>query len=112
MVEFQVKRNEGGHIVGLFCFGHAGFADEGGLDLVCAGVSALTGQLGIAFSEVLSVPHQLEVGDGLFILQLESGAVSESTEVLLRSTSLALAQLAQHYPGFIRERLGNEQAYE
>lgn len=111
MVEFQVQRNEGGHIVGLFCFGHAGF-DEGGLDLVCAGVSALTGQLGIAFTEVLSVPHHLEVADGLFKLQLEADAVSESTEVLLRSTSLALAQLAQYYPGFIRQRLGNEQAYE
>ena len=111
MVEFQATLDEGGHIVGLFCFGHAGF-DEGGLDLVCAGVSALTGQLGIAFTEVLAVPHQLEVSDGMFRVLLPPEGVNEASQALLRSTWLALQQLAVYYPGFIREGMGKEIRYE
>lgn len=107
MVEIDWQQDEQGHIWRLDCQGHAGF--EGELDLVCAAVSALTGSLGIGFSKVLQLPCRLEAGDGQFLLQLskEAGAHPEfiSAQTLLKTTVLALAEMIEHYPGFIGRRL-------
>lgn len=116
MVEFSLNRDDRGTIWGLSCRGHAGFDDGDGLDLVCAAVSALTGALALGFTRILKVPHQVEGADGWFQLTLRSAHQEHvdfrAAQVLLATTALALQELVQHYPGFIRQSLGNEDSHE
>lgn len=103
MIQVDWQQDPEGCIWLLHCEGHAGF--DGELDLVCAAVSALTGALGIGFSQVLHLPCRLEAGNGQFLLQLskETGAHPEfvSAQTLLQTTVLALSEMIEHYPGFI-----------
>jgi uncharacterized protein YsxB (DUF464 family) len=88
----------------LACSGHAGFDDGNGFDLVCAAVSALTGALGIGFTQILPGCADVECGDGWFALRVKahlSEVALGQTEVLLQSIALALTEMGQHYPGFI-----------
>lgn len=107
MVKIAVLLNPAGDPVGVTCRGHAGFG-EGGPDLVCAAVSALTGALGIAFSEVIHLPVELSAGHGKFSLLLGPGSVDHpdwpSARTLLRTTWLALQQLACLNQGFLQLR--------
>ena len=114
MVEVAWQEDHNGLIWSLHCSGHAGFDQD--LDLVCAAVSALTGALGLGFSRVLTIPVELQAGDGSFELQLHprqpDHAEFSSAQVLLRTTVLALSEMIQHYPGFIRRKPGEESPYE
>ena len=103
MVKIFLRRDPQGAIREVRCQGHAGFDDEG-LDIVCAGVSALVGYLGIAFSEVAKLPAELRADDGLFQLRLEqpmSQAESAASQLLLESFAQAVGQLACHYQGYL-----------
>jgi uncharacterized protein YsxB (DUF464 family) len=112
MVQVSIEEDDQGRIWTLKCSGHAGFDDGAGLDLVCAATSALTGALGIGFSQVLSVPVSLNASDGEFALRLPAEAVSDphfaSAQVLLQTTCRALREMAQHYAGFIEVQPGKE----
>lgn len=104
MVKVLVREDSEGRIWSLHCAGHAGF-DEHGMDIVCAAVSALTGALGLGFSQELSLPVELRAADGEFSLQLPREAAEQvqwaSAQVLLRTVVAALREMAQYYAGFI-----------
>lgn len=114
MVKVFWRQSLDGAITELACSGHAGFDDGEGLDLVCAAVSALTGALGIGFSKRLTIPHRVQAGDGRFSLQLSESQRSHgqfaSAQLLLQTVQLALAELAEHYPGFISIESGKKDA--
>lgn len=116
MVKFSWEEGDGKSLRSLRCSGHAGFEDGQGLDLVCAAVSALTGALGLGFSRLLEVPHQIEVEHGLFQVGLLPDAEShpdwKAAQVLLQTTQMALLEMAEVYPGFITVDLGKEEIYE
>lgn len=103
MVEVAWNEDDDGSITWLSCRGHADF--EGGVDVVCAAVSALTGSLGLGFSQVLTLPYQIAVQDGIFELRVDQGLQAHpdfrAAQVLLKTTVLALAEMIQYYPGFI-----------
>ena len=106
MVEVCWTEDRQGNLWHVRCQGHAGFDEE--LDLVCAAVSALTGALGLGFSRVLSIPSELQVGDGFFELKLsregEQHDDFRAAQVLLRTTVLAMAEMIEHYPGYIQRQ--------
>jgi len=108
VVEVAWNEDTEGVITSLCCRGHADF--EGDVDVVCAAVSALTGSLGLGFSQVLTLPHQITVEDGTFELRLEQGTEVHpdfrAAQVLLKTTVLALGEMIQYYPGFIRRSSG------
>ena len=78
-----MRRDSQGEIRGLRCSGHAAFDIEGGVDIVCAGVSALTGALALGLSEV----------------------VGKSAQVLLKTAVLALRELEKNYQGFVAVKM-------
>lgn len=111
MVKISITEDDQGRVWALECCGHAGF-DDGGLDLVCAATSALTGALGIGFSQVLQLPVDVQAGDGSFHLRLPPEAAQHeefvSAQVLLQTTCRALREMAQHYTGFIEVEAGKD----
>lgn len=109
MILVDWQEDDKGQIWLLHCQGHAGF--EGELDLVCAAVSALTGALGIAFTQVVELPNCLEVADGNFRLALTTEVDQPllhpefvKAQVVLKTTVLALQEMIEHYPGFIARK--------
>lgn len=114
MVKVDWLEDPDGTVWSVHCSGHAGFDQD--LDLVCAAVSALTGALGLGFTRVLSLPSRVQVRDGHFSLKLNAKqrlhAEFPAAQVLLRTVVLALAELIQHYPGFIRRKPGKKVRHE
>ena len=107
MIRIGVRSDAQGRIRYLSCSGHARFDHEGGTDIVCAGVSALTGALIIGLTQVIGVPVSYERASGVTKIrvparlpEVESGQV----QVLMKTTVRALEELAQHYEGFLRVR--------
>ena len=93
-----MRRDSQGEIRGLRCSGHAAFDIEGGVDIVCAGVSALTGALALGLSEVV----------GLLDICLPEDISAEqlkSAQVLLKTAVLALRELEKNYQGFVAVKM-------
>ena len=111
MVRVRIQEDRHGQVWSIRCQGHAGF-DEDGQDIVCAAVSALTGALGTGFTQVLSLPVEVEARDGEFSLQLPADSQGHpefaSAQVLLRTIVAAIREMARYYPGFIVLEAGND----
>ena len=105
MVLITVKEASGGDILAIECSGHAEF-DESGSDIVCAGVSALTGALALGLTEVLKLPVQPGAADGRFAVNLGhlSPEALAQAQVLARTFLLAVEQLEGVYEGFVEVR--------
>lgn len=107
MIEIVLEKDARGRILSLRCDGHAGFSagEEGGVDIVCAAVSALTGYLGLTFAEVLGFPEAVAASDGHFGL-IRSQAWTETThqiaDVLLKGWERSARGLEENYSGWVR----------
>lgn len=101
MVRVSVRRDARGRICELRARGHGRFDPEGGVDLVCAAVSALLGALALGLTEVLGLPARPEAGEGRFHLRLPPGQ-REPAQVLLETTVRALQELEANYRGSLR----------
>ena len=110
MVKVDWLEDPDGTVWSVQCSGHAGLHQD--LDLVCAAVSALTGALGLGFTQVLSLPSKVQAGHGHFLVQLDAQQRSHedfvAAQVLLRTVVLALTEMMQHYPGFIQRKPGKK----
>ena len=100
-----MRRDSQGDIRGMRCSGHAVFDIEGGVDIVCAGVSALTGALVLGLSKVVGIEALEEEADGMLNIMVPENVTAEqwrSAQILLKTTVLALRELEQNYKGFIK----------
>lgn len=107
MIEIVLNKDRAGRIHRLSCEGHAGFSasEEGGVDIVCAAVSALTGYLGLTVADVLEAPGAVTASDGAFCLERsldwdESRQVT--VDVLLGGWERAVRSLEENYSGWVR----------
>lgn len=103
-----MRRDSQGEIRGLRCSGHAAFDIEGGVDIVCAGVSALTGALALGLSEVVGIDALQNESDGLLDICLPEDISAEqwkSAQVLLKTAALALRELEKNYQGFVAVKM-------
>ena len=108
MIQVGLRRDSQGRIRQLSCSGHARFDPEGGVDIVCAGVSALLGALAIGLTEVVGAPVSLEGGEGRMRVRIPARmepSQSEQVQVLLETTVRALEQLQENYGGFLKIRV-------
>lgn len=108
MIRVGIRRDRDGRVRELSCTGHARFDAEGGVDIVCAGVSALLGALAIGLTEVVRAPVSLDASDGSMRFRIPARlpeGQSASVQVLLETTVRALEDLQEHYAGFVRVRL-------
>ena len=101
MIDIRMKRLKG-RVVALECSGHAGFDDGGGLDLVCAAVSALTGALGLGLAVKAVPPLQVAIDDGHFKVDLRKQPASDDAYFLLQVIASSLQMLTENYPGFVQ----------
>ena len=106
MIEILLKKDLSGRIQILSCEGHAGFSasEEGGVDIVCAAVSALTGYLGLTVAEVLGAPEAVSASDGAFRLEraLDWDESKHATvDVLLGGWERAVRSLEENYSGWV-----------
>lgn len=107
MIRVGLRRDSRGRIRLLSCTGHARFDPEGGVDVVCAGVSALLGALAIGLTEVVGAPVCLEAGDGRMRVRVPARMPEDQAarvQLLLETTARALEQLQEHYAGFLQVR--------
>ena len=105
MIQITVRRDSGGRIRVLRCSGHAAFDMEGGVDIACAGVSALMCAAANGLEQVVGIEGAVsEEGDGLVVIELPKDIDPEkdrSAQVLLETTALALSDIAKYYAGFV-----------
>ena len=74
------------------------------MDIVCAGVSALTGALALGLGEVVGIDALRSEADGLLDFSIPeniSGEQWASAQVLLKTVVLALSELERNYKGFL-----------
>ena len=107
MIEIVFEKDEQGRIWALRCDGHAGFSadEEGGVDIVCAAVSALTGYLGLTFAQVLGLPDSVQAADGRFVWARSPGwadGVHQVADSMLEGWLLAARGLEENYSGWVR----------
>jgi hypothetical protein len=103
LIRVSLRRDASGRVQELACRGHARFSQPG-QDLVCAGVSAVLGALGLGLTEVARLPVSLQAGDGLFVVRRPARWHDSAWDLLLETTVRALQDLERHYPGFVRLR--------
>lgn len=105
MILIRIKRDEAGHIASLQASGHALFA-EAGLDVVCAGVSALLQTALLGLEKCAGAHPSYRVGKGSLRFELPDpdrrGDVGRLSAVLLDSALLGLREIEGRYPGHIR----------
>lgn len=107
MIRVGIRRDRDGRVRELSCTGHARFDGEGGVDIVCAGVSALLGALAIGLTEVVRAPVSLDAGEGRMRFRIPARLPqpeSAHVQVLLETTVRALEDLQEHYAGFVTIR--------
>ena len=107
MIEIVFKKDRNGRVQSLSCSGHAGFSasEDGGVDIVCSAVSALTGFLGLTISEVMLAPEAVGATDGAFELRRPADwgdSHDETLDVMLGGWERAVRSLEENYSGWVR----------
>ena len=116
MIRVCLKSDARGRIRVFACFGHAGLTvEEGGEDLLCAGVSALCGALTIGLVRVVGASVCLKEDRGLIYIEMSDGNdddTASKAQVLLETAAQSLEELAAYNVGFIGvERFGSDDAF-
>lgn len=107
MIRVGLRQDTRGRIRYLCCSGHAGFDAGGSVDLVCAGVSAITGVLVIGLTEVAEAPVSIEARDGFVRVKVPArldGKLADQVQFLMQVIVKSLDSLSEAYPGFIKMR--------
>lgn len=92
-------------MIRLTCAGHANFGNDDSSDLVCAAVSALTGFLGLTFTEVLGCQGSVTASDGHFSLDLaipQPAQIQSSIDTVTSGWILAVKALEENYSGWVK----------
>lgn len=94
-----------GRIAGFISSGHAGADKDGGYDLVCSAISALTITAVNALEKVGGINPRVEVEDGYLSCFLPGGLSerqSETAEIILQTILTGLNDIKDEYPKWIR----------
>ncbi len=84
------------HLIGFEATGHSGYAD-GGSDIVCAAVSAVTQTAAIQAETVLNMKDAVSVSEeGATLRAMGDGG--EAWETALEAMRLFLTELSRQYP--------------
>lgn len=101
MIRIRITLDADARIVGLEARGHARFAPHGE-DIVCAAVSTLLQTLVLGLEQVVGIDTSFSRDDGKLAFRLPKGLDDPGARVLMQTTCLALRQIGQQYPEFIR----------
>lgn len=106
MIRIRVERNQAGLVERVLVTGHANFAEHG-MDIVCAGVSAVAVGMVNAMEQLTGVTvHQLDDGEGKVDCrlpeELPTEKVREQLGLLMEAMVLSLTGIADAYPAFVK----------
>lgn len=98
-----IKKSE--NLMTIEATGHSGYADEGS-DIICSAVSTLLQNCEKGLSELLKINHIFSLDEDIphIIIDLPENLDERSmhdAQILMRSTYLGVADLADSYPKFI-----------
>lgn len=104
MIGIEITWTETQQVEEIVVQGHAEFA-EPGEDIVCAGVSAVVGVLGIA-TELSSLPNDLaKAHEGYFCWRAgEQGLGDIGLQCCAQAVVASLEEISDHYQGFVTLR--------
>lgn len=89
-------------LVGFEVKGHADFAQRG-VDIVCAGVSAMAQSTALGLSELLGDRVQCERSPGFLRFSMSKDqAGSDAAVAVMRSLELGLASISRVHPDYVR----------
>lgn len=100
MIKVEVFRDSQGFLVAFRIAGHAGTAPRG-MDIVCAGVSALTQAAVLGLENYLHSQVECVAAEGRLDMKLLD-APSELTAAILETMVIGLKEIVQLYPQNIR----------
>ena len=99
-------RRSDGKLIGYRAGGHSGYA-EAGMDIVCAGVSALTQSTLNGLQNILKAPVKSDIDDRTASLEAEltpeaSGEQLERAQLLLETLLQGVQAIERAYPRNVR----------
>ena len=105
MIKISVTKRKK-NIITIEANGHSGYAEEGS-DIVCSAVSTLMQTLANGLTEVVKVLPKVCIDEDVpfMSIQIEENnneSVMEQVQVLMKTTVLALKDLADSYNKFIK----------
>jgi len=95
VINIQVYRNSAGEISGFAVKGHADAAPHG-MDIVCAGVAALTQTAVLGLEQHLKRKFTLDIASGKLVLDLKEPP-DALTEAVLETMLLGLREIRENY---------------
>ncbi|MGE5329375.1 MAG: ribosomal-processing cysteine protease Prp [Deltaproteobacteria bacterium] len=106
MIVVSIKRSKDGTIKDFAIDGHAGF-DKAGKDIVCAGVSAVSGTAIIGLERLLDINPVITIDSEKGYLKCSipddiSAEKSEYAQVILETMVLGIRDISEKYKKFIR----------
>ena len=103
MINISITKRKN-NIIAIEAKGHSGYAEEGS-DIVCSAVSTLIQALANGLTEVVKVKAQVFIDETVPIMQvalLKEDVTMEQVQVLMKTTVLALKEVANGYSKFIK----------
>ena len=103
MINISITKRKN-NIIAIEAKGHSGYAEEGS-DIVCSAVSTLVQALANGLTEVVKVKAKVFIDGNVPIMKvelLEEDSTKEQTQVLMKTTVLALKEVANGYSKFIK----------
>jgi len=106
MIVISIKRDKNGTIKEFVIDGHAGF-DKPGKDIVCAGVSAVSGTAIIGLERLLDINPVITIDSEKGYLKCSIPddiieAKAEKVQVILETMALGIRDISEKYNKFIR----------
>ena len=104
MIEILIVRDQMGHITEFTITGHAGY-DDLGKDIVCAGVSAISGAAIIGMERLLEIEPSIKVEKGYLKCILPdniSEGNAEGARIIVETMALGLKDISDKYKKFVK----------
>ncbi len=101
MIEVIFYEDSKGFLTGFLIKGHSEYAEKG-KDIICAGVSSIAQAIVLGLEEVARVKVELEKSEGKLTCHVAGDYESNVPQALLKTLQLALDDLKESYPDYIR----------
>ncbi|HBE77233.1 MAG TPA: hypothetical protein DDW65_05560 [Firmicutes bacterium] len=104
MVSVIIKRDLLGNSMGFSCDGHAGYAEKG-VDIICAGISALTMTTVLALDQLTKLQLKIKQDPAQGLLECDWDSIPtevQQANLIVQVMAIGLQDMAAQYPEYLK----------